>query len=258
MTEAWRQMTNQPVVAQSTKGRLTNDQIWDLLSEWDRKNYVISTACFSGANGLVAGHAYTIIGVVRIRKTDGTVQRLVKARNPWGSERYKGKWCDSCKEWANDDYRKQAGLVKANDGIFHIPVEEFNTDFTYLQHIPWNDNWKTSTAKPANIAQKSINNVELVVTERKFMIQCDQNFPRLMPAGCARPNTSAYYKIDDANGRGMGMAWCSGGTNNKSWDLAPGTYTLRMHNNSRTSGHKGNYSLTTYSTNSLNTLEVKA
>jgi len=185
MTEAWRQMTNQPVINMRTGTNvLPNDKVWELLSEWDRKNYVISTACFSGANGLVAGHAYTIIGVTTINLVDGTKQRLIKARNPWGSERYKGKWCDRCKEWANDDYRKQAKLVKKNDGIFHIPAEEFNLDFKYLQYIAWNDNWKTSTAKVANLGHGKTSLLELVVTEPDFMIQCDMRYPRLRPAGC--------------------------------------------------------------------------
>lgn len=77
MTEAWRQMTGQPVVWLSTKGKMTTEEIWTNLSEWDRKNYVISTACFSGANGLVSGHAYSIIGVKTITLADGTTQRLV-------------------------------------------------------------------------------------------------------------------------------------------------------------------------------------
>lgn len=138
MTEAWRQMTGQPTVALRTKGKLTNDQIWDLLSEWDRKRYVISTACFSGANGLVAGHAYTIIGVKTITLADGTKQRLIKARNPWGSEGYRGKWSDKSKLWT-EDTKKQAGLTIANDGIFYSPAEDFLTNFQELQYIAYKD-----------------------------------------------------------------------------------------------------------------------
>jgi len=78
---------------------MDTEQVWAYLTEWDKKNYVISTACFSGANGLVAGHAYTIIGVKTITLDNGGTQRLVKARNPWGSERYKGKWSDKSSLW---------------------------------------------------------------------------------------------------------------------------------------------------------------
>jgi len=105
MNEAWRQMTNQPVGTVATKNYrtkenlITTEQAWTYLSEWDKKNYVISTACFSGANGLVSGHAYTIIGVKTLNLGNGKTQRLVKARNPWGSEKYSGKWGRNSNLW---------------------------------------------------------------------------------------------------------------------------------------------------------------
>ena len=71
MTEAWRQLTNQPVHSVGTKG-LTTEQVWNYLSDWDAKNYIISAACFTGGNGLVQGHAYTIIGVKNITLANGT------------------------------------------------------------------------------------------------------------------------------------------------------------------------------------------
>ena len=45
--------------------------------------------------GLVACHAYTVIGVTD--EVPGV--RLVKVRNPWGHEQYTGPWCDACAEW---------------------------------------------------------------------------------------------------------------------------------------------------------------
>ena len=122
-------MTGQPVFSLSTKS-MSTDSIWSLLGSLDKKKYVISTACFSGANGLVAGHAYTIIGVTTVTlPNNGGYQRLVKARNPWGSEKYTGKWSDKSDLWT-DAMRNQAGSVMANDGIFFIPIEEYKIDFS--------------------------------------------------------------------------------------------------------------------------------
>ena len=58
-------------------------------------------------------------------------KRLVKVRNPWGSENYKGAWCDSCAEWdsVSDDIKKELGFEKAKDGIFYITVEDYQTAF---------------------------------------------------------------------------------------------------------------------------------
>jgi len=154
------------------------DKVWSLLSEWDAKKYVISTACFSGANGLVAGHAYTIIGVKEITLADGTKQKLVKARNPWGSERYKGKWSDRSKYWT-EDTKRQAGLVVSNDGTFFVPVEEFLIDFQELQYIAYKDDWKTSTVKLENILSNKPKDLSLKVTSDKpIILVCDQSWRR--------------------------------------------------------------------------------
>lgn len=46
-------------------------------------------------DGLSKSHAYTVIGVHTL--SDGT--RLVKIRNPWGEEGYKGAWSDNSNKW---------------------------------------------------------------------------------------------------------------------------------------------------------------
>lgn len=46
------------------------------------------------ANGLVAGHAYTVTDAVKIRYKMGT-EKLLRIRNPWGNEtEWKGSWSD--------------------------------------------------------------------------------------------------------------------------------------------------------------------
>ncbi|KAI8517973.1 hypothetical protein Bbelb_039900 [Branchiostoma belcheri] len=44
-------------------------------------------------SGLVSGHAYTITGVSKIRSS-GKTHRLIKIRNPWGRQEWKGAWSD--------------------------------------------------------------------------------------------------------------------------------------------------------------------
>jgi len=55
-------------------------------------------ACGTGntaPTGLVAGHAYTLLGVQTITSGTGSVlARLYKVRNPWSSDVYTGKWSD--------------------------------------------------------------------------------------------------------------------------------------------------------------------
>lgn len=99
----------------------------------------MTAACMHKHAGLVTGHAYTIVGVVELKGGP----KLVKLRNPWGKEMYKGAWRDDDPKWT-DDFKKQAKLVKADDGIFHMPAEDFRKAFTVYDICMYDDGWKTS------------------------------------------------------------------------------------------------------------------
>ena len=78
-------------------------------------------------NGIANGHAYTVISV-----TDAVPGvRLVKLRNPWGSERYKGPWCDDCEEWnsVSQEVKDSLAFTSANDGVFYMPLEDYHIYF---------------------------------------------------------------------------------------------------------------------------------
>ena len=74
--------------------------------------------------GLAKSHAYTVLGVVEVTDSRGRKTRLVKMRNPWGKETYKGPWCDSCHEWS-EETEQQAGLMKSDDGVFFMPINYY-------------------------------------------------------------------------------------------------------------------------------------
>ena len=83
-------------------GYMTNDDLWERLSMHDQNNDIMTAGSRSGSDthaddaGIVLGHAYTVIGVKTI---DG--EKLVKMRNPWGSEKYVGLRSDSDSWWTS-------------------------------------------------------------------------------------------------------------------------------------------------------------
>ena len=79
------------------------EELWAKLKEHDTNNEIMITSTWGtnhdtqADNGIANGHAYTLIGV-----TDAVPGvMLVKLRNPWGTEKYKGPYCDDCAEWNN-------------------------------------------------------------------------------------------------------------------------------------------------------------
>jgi len=79
----------------------------------------------------VSGHAYTVLGHVVL--SNGT--KLVKMRNPWGSEKFHGRWSDDSNLWT-EQFKQEAGWVKANDGVFFMQLEDYKVQVshTFINH----------------------------------------------------------------------------------------------------------------------------
>lgn len=124
---ALRELTGMPTKSYNVLDQ-SNEEFFKIVSHADAKNWIMVGACMKEEYGLVGFHAYTLLGVVDL-KTDGeSVQRLIKLRNPWGVEMYTGDWNDNDSRWT-DDFKAQAKLVQEDDGIFHMPLENYRNAF---------------------------------------------------------------------------------------------------------------------------------
>ena len=53
--------------------------------------------------GLPYSHALTIMGIKLVNsEVDGAEIKLLKIRNPWSKEYFKGEWSDSSSKWTAD------------------------------------------------------------------------------------------------------------------------------------------------------------
>ena len=75
-------------------------------------------------------HAYTVLGTKLLK--DGT--RLVKIRNPWGAEDYKGPASDKdTKFWTAARLEEVGHKFNMLDGVFYMPIEQYKKDFEETQ-----------------------------------------------------------------------------------------------------------------------------
>lgn len=74
--------------------------------------------------GIVCNHAYSILTY----KTKDDI-KLIKVRNPWGSQEWKGDWSPTSDKWTKEliDY---FGEIKPNKGQFYIDIDNY---FRYYQ-----------------------------------------------------------------------------------------------------------------------------
>eukprot|EP00047_Mylnosiga_fluctuans_P009313 m.10827 g.10827 ORF g.10827 m.10827 type:complete len:930 (-) comp2562_c0_seq1:53-2842(-) len=118
---------------------LSLDALWDLLSEHNEKDNVLSCSVPGedkwsqtsgvplGGPGLVSGHAYTLIDAKLL--SNGT--RLLLLRNPWGRFEWKGAWGDNSELWT-PALKKEVNFVNADDGAFYMCVEDFVKFFSWF------------------------------------------------------------------------------------------------------------------------------
>lgn len=95
-------------------------------------------------NGLIAGHAYSVLNIIDIDTYDGPVT-LVRVRNPWGHHEWNGDWSDDSEKWNRvaPETKSKIFFDKKNDGGFFMSlkdwVEQFET-FTMCYLNLTNDN----------------------------------------------------------------------------------------------------------------------
>jgi hypothetical protein len=170
-----------------TKESFTEDNVWTLLKKYDKQKALLSASIGKmdygnehagekdskkknkkkpedkernkngqGLNGeqmlkkegLVAGHAYSIIQAKEVTNTVtvgvGNVKlgvhigsakklRLVQLRNPWGTFEWKGDWSDKSKLWKKHPHiAKELNFVDEDDGAFWMAFDDFKQYYTRI------------------------------------------------------------------------------------------------------------------------------
>lgn len=91
-----------------------------------------------GKEGIVSGHAYTLLGVYSVPTKMGN-QRLVKLRNPWGHQEWTGEWSDGHQIWdqvLNQQEKSRIGYTNnLQDGIFFMPYDNFIKKFANVELV---------------------------------------------------------------------------------------------------------------------------
>ena len=112
------------------------NSIWDFITYHDNDRDIITCASPCTGNGdlgytpVANCHAYTVISTHTFTRANGDLARILKVRNPWGAELYKGPWSDNWNGWTQHD-REQLPNVKKNDGLFYIDVDSYVDNFSH-------------------------------------------------------------------------------------------------------------------------------
>ena len=83
--------------------------------------------------GLIPGHAYSIVYPQKWKERN---IYLIKLRNPWGKNKWRGNWSDTSPCWTQE-YAQYFKYTKNNDGTLWIDLKDFMYFFdnTYICHL---------------------------------------------------------------------------------------------------------------------------
>jgi len=82
-------------------------------------------------NGIVPGHAYTLIAAVEVKNKMGEDEKLVKMRNPWKKGEWNGRYNDKSDDWT-PELKKKLEFVDEDDGIFWMPYSDMCVAFSVI------------------------------------------------------------------------------------------------------------------------------
>ena len=144
--DALKDLTGAPYSYFKEELKTRSDLLWSLVDRYDRSGYLMVTGIdikqgqgddIQGqsekkySNGLVAGHAYSLISAQQVTGSDNKSYRIVQIRNPWGHTEWTGLWSDNCRLWTRE-LREKLASQAANDGSFWMRWEDFCKEFDDL------------------------------------------------------------------------------------------------------------------------------
>ncbi|EAR93371.2 calpain family cysteine protease (macronuclear) [Tetrahymena thermophila SB210] len=103
--------------------------------------------------GLVNSHAYSIIGVKEITHPKLGNVTLLRLRNPWANQEWKGDWSDDSPCWT-PELRDQLRVKNVDDGIFYMSVKDFMKYFDDVCICYYHDDYQYNSIRINNSTAK--------------------------------------------------------------------------------------------------------
>lgn len=219
---------------------ITKQNSWVRFSSYTNKKYPMTTPCCQKANphGITNAHAYTFLGTVELKKNGRTVHRLVRIRNPWAQELYKGPWSDKDPRWT-PDFKRQAGFVDNNDGMYFMPFNYY-MDYFYQLNVAYYQDYNYIIRKNYKMAQKHFVFIFDNPTSQQVYVTVEtlseRNFPR--HASCQenaflnmflyQRTGGSWTKLGNTEFIGKGLHHSTSGLHGT--DLPAGKYRFDIYN----------------------------
>jgi hypothetical protein len=127
--EVWDAVGEEPI------SEIDDEGLWERLVVWDALGYIMGASSRGNYQGVLGGHAYSIISAVEV-EVEGheyPTLRMLKIRNPHAGNEWTGPFSDADGDsWNAHPEALEAcahEVGEAEDGFFWMPFDEFKNGF---------------------------------------------------------------------------------------------------------------------------------
>ena len=117
--------------------KVDTKKLFDLIRKSHEKGFIIVSDITLTENtnldylskiGLLTNHSYQIIDTAILRQNANEV-KLLKIKNPWGTNVWNGDWSENSGKWT-ETFRKNVGYEEKEKGVFWMAYEDFIQFYT--------------------------------------------------------------------------------------------------------------------------------
>lgn len=128
---ALRDLTGAPFERIEDMKSKSPDEVFNRIARAEKAGYIL--CCYTQgthiteeqqSNGLVSGHAYSLLRAEEVAGSDGRRHKILQIRNPWGGFEWKGDWSDGSRLWT-PEARRRYEVEQKDDGVFWMSIEDF-------------------------------------------------------------------------------------------------------------------------------------
>lgn len=235
--EALKDLTGAPCEVYENQALRNVDMIWKKVFEADNKGFVICASTYASdvreqkkTNGLISGHAYSVIAAKEVRDSQGKPARIVQIRNPWGSHEWNGDWSDNSTKWT-EALKNQLKVSNNDEGLFWMSIEDFCKTYQDVAICKVHGNYYSNATQINCQGDKktSVQGITINVrTPGKYYISLDQEDSRLYDIQNHRdsPSRLLLAKVNVQKGS-LDFVGCKYGCRRNTHievDLTPGYY----------------------------------
>lgn len=175
------------------------DKAWEKLRASRAQKFIITCFTYSAKNveeqsdeGLVSGHAYSILDVREILDSRGKMARILKIRNPWGKFEWNGAFSDQSPLWT-EDAKRELNIEHSDDGVFWMPFKEFTRYYEGIGILKTIPGYVSNSVLVSRKSECELHVVRLSVSKQtQITISIDQVDSRIIDD----PNyTYSYFRL---------------------------------------------------------------